>query len=145
MLGEIAYRFRLGALQRDRAKTVRHYREPAKEARARRDWDAVQEAEQSEWFEVSLLDEEIDYLVSQRLLNRAERVIVAVPPDGEEFWEKGHQTGRRYLTRRGIIELRASLRKEASERSSLLLAWGGWATGLIGALTGLAAVLMNAG
>lgn len=145
MFDEIAYRYRLGVLQRDRAATVKHYRQPAIDARARHDWDAVQEAEQSEWFEVSLLDEQIDYLISQRLLNRAEREIVVVPPDGEEFWERGHQTGRKYLSRRGVVELRASLRKEASERSALVLAWGGWATGLIGALTGFAAVLMSAG
>lgn len=143
MLGEIAYRYRLAALQRDRAKTVSHYQQPAQEARLRRDWNAMQASEQSEWFEVSLIDEEIDYLISRRLLARAERDIVVVPPDGEEFWEKGNQTGRRYLTRRGIIDLRASLRKEAAERSSLAITWGGWMTGMIGAITGLVAVLVK--
>lgn len=143
MIGYVSFRWRLRSLQVSRAKMVLAYRNDAEVARRARDWNKLQELEQAEWFEVSLLDEQIDYLVSQRLLSRAEREIVAVPADGEDFWEKGHQTGRRYLSRKGIIELRRELRNEASERSSLVLAWGGWATGLIGAITGLAAVVLR--
>ena len=135
------YQIRLWRLQRDRAKTVRAYRPSIVAAQASKNHDDVQAALASEWSELSLIDEQADYLRSRSLLSKAARRVVEAPPDTDEFWEVGHYLGRRTLTTKGVARLRTTLRREAHESSRLFLTWIAALTGLIGALTGLFAVI----
>ena len=52
--------------------------------------------------------------------------------------------GKVYLSREGISEVRAMIRKDTKERHELMLPWLSLLIGLVGALTGLIAVIGSA-
>jgi len=141
MLQAIALQWRLRRLQRDQRQIEDAYSPSIEAARAAGDWDKHQRETSSMFFERDLVDEEIDYLVTQRLLNLAHRHMLPVPPSGDENWEKGRQTSRFVLTREGMMRLRANIREDQRHSTTIVLGWLAGLTGVVGAVSGLAAVL----
>lgn len=101
-------------------------------------------------FEIDMHDEEEDAYFTKKLLNRARRLRVPIPhrynedQSVAEFWCEGHYTGRWYLTTKGVAALREEIRKELKARHETRSHWVVWLsalTGLIGAVTGLVALL----
>jgi hypothetical protein len=78
-----------------------------------------------------------DYLVA-----RAERLMIPVPSlyDSKTWIFDG---GCRYLTREAFVKLRSDIRAEEKARAERLLIWVPGVVGIIGALTGLAAVILG--
>lgn len=124
-------------------------KENAKKARASRDQlEEIQHGWQSETDEIR---EELDALRTRRLLLKAYRLDVPVlhrPWHTEEHrnenWEQGHMTGFWHLTVVGFNKVRADIRAEILARHETRARWILWVTaltGLVGALTGLFAVL----
>lgn len=94
--------------------------------------------------EEELVEDELMVLVSSYWISVAHRLLIPIPKYETEgdTWERARSTGRYYLTRPALAELRTAIRKEQKERHEVWLLWLAALTGLIGALTGLVAVAL---
>ncbi|MBI5062742.1 MAG: hypothetical protein HZB87_04550 [Desulfatitalea sp.] len=114
----------------------RKERKPAKD---------IQELDHDAWFEQRLIDEEISILTTERLIRRAQRYFVPIPSVKEDgMWTKCEFTENRYiLTSSGISKVRSLLRSEYKEGLEFILKILAALTGIVGAITGLVAVLLK--
>ena len=103
-------------------------------------------------FEIELHDEDEDAYLTKRLLAKARRLRVSIPhrynnDNAEsEYWYRGQYTGGWYLTTSGISILRDAIRCEEKARYESHAPWLAWLsgfTGVIGALTGLIALVIH--
>lgn len=98
-------------------------------------------------FETNMAQEQIQIILSARLFHEANRLGIPSPrytdPDSD-LWERSHE-GQVYLSFKGQSELRSSIRAENKERwearASILKDIAVPIAGLIGAITGLIAVI----
>ncbi len=99
-------------------------------------------------FELELQDE--DAHLTKQLLRKARALRVPIPHSRNEDgtisnqWYEGSQTGGRYLTVSGIKALREEIRCESKahhESRAQLVVWLSALTGVIGAITGLIALM----
>jgi len=132
------------------ARANRSYDREVKKARQKgATRDALEGIQQGWWADTDELNEELEELRTRRLLRQAYRLDVPVPlrpieQQHNEFWEQGHMTGSWYLTTAGINKVRTDIRTEIRARQETRAYWLRWVaaiTGLVGALTGLVAVL----
>lgn len=113
--------------------------------KARQDkWDKSQ-LDSLDWerrSELGFIEDQIEKLVSGALIAEAHRLMLPIPEYQEdgEFWERSHWTGGIFLTRKGMVDLRASIRAERAARRDGALTWFAALTGIVGAITGLVAV-----
>jgi len=92
--------------------------------------------------ETYVIEEEIKALISRGWERKAERLFLPIPPhDEEDMWEVGDVTRRYYLTPAGITKLRGLIREETAARRKAVLEWVTPLVGIIGAITGLLAVV----
>ena len=86
-------------------------------------------------------------LFQARLMSQARRLYVPVPrytKANAELWEPSRASyGVMLLTDRGIRQMLDDIRREKMARRDSLLAWVAPLTGIIGALTGLVAVILS--
>lgn len=143
MFEQLEYRFKLWRLQRNRARISQLYKNEISSARQEKiSSDEIEKLRHEERFETELVDDAISELATRHLYQTAYRYLVPQPGlDEEEMWEESPVTGKRLLTSKGISELRAAIRKERRERSEHLWMWLAGLTGLVGALSGLMALL----
>jgi hypothetical protein len=142
--------FDLRRAQRAKARLDKAY---GKEAEALRKAGKHQEREEklAEWgADGQLAEDEISEIVAERLINKARRLDVPLPPypiEGDahqyEFWETSSITGRYILTQKGRALVRDALGKEKRERFESKARWVTLFTGIIGAAIGLVSVLTN--
>jgi len=137
-----------------RSRIERGYSKNIAIARRAKDYNEVQSLKSAMWFELDLQREEEDAHQSKQLLRKAMRLRVPSPPlhldNGEDsgYWYEGSQTGGRYLTVTGFREVRSEIRQEQKSRHEQwahLVVWISAVTGVIGAITGLVAVLQKHG
>jgi len=130
----------------------RAYAEDIVAARKLNDKEKIRSLESNHRFEIDLNDEEEDAYLTRKLLAKARRLRVPVPHRHNEdkteadHWYEGHYTGRWYLTSSGISALREEIRRELKARHEGRAHWVVWLsalTGLIGAITGLVALLSH--
>lgn len=121
-------------------------------ARKLKDKEKVKSLERDHRFEIDLHDEEEDAHLTKALLGKARRLRVPVPhrynedKTESEHWYEGHYTGRWHLTSRGVAALREEIRREFKARHEGRAQWVVWLsalTGVIGAVTGLVALLAH--
>lgn len=94
--------------------------------------------------EDSLYEAEIYELWTRFLRERTEQLLLPLPPiDDELYWQKSQFISGWLLTIKGVDEVRRSIRNEQQERRATWFSWLAAFTGLIGALSGLAAVLSS--
>jgi hypothetical protein len=94
--------------------------------------------------ETGYIDEEIKVLVSNKLRRKAEGLFLPVPGFGEGgMWETGDFSNLLYLTPSGITKLRGIIREETAARRKAVLEWVTPLVGIIGATTGLLAVIFT--
>ena len=80
----------------------------------------------------------------KKRVQKAEKRFLSVPSyDDADCWEKGDYTQRRFLTPHGITQIHTLVREETSAQHKALLEWIIPLIGLIGALTGLLAVILR--
>jgi hypothetical protein len=80
--------------------------------------------------------------ISDYLIAEADRLMIPLPDkDDQKIWENAE----RYpvLTRQGINEVRTAIRAERKAQMELFVMWMPTVIGIIGALTGLAAVVLG--
>jgi hypothetical protein len=144
-------RFRISVRRLERL--IRTHRKAAKQRRLMwgDDWrKAIKEADESwkeeeEGFRNIIYSIHTDYLRSE-----AHRLVVPMPDQTDDtVWRRASPEGKpefEYLTAKGINDLRAAIRAEKKVRREYWLMWLPMVvafTGLIGAATGLAAILKS--
>ena len=121
-------------------------------ARTSNDREKVESLERDHQFEIELHDEEEDAHLTGLLRKQARRLHVPIPhrfnedKSESDHWYEGRHTCRWYLTTRGIAALREEIRREVKARHEARSHWVVWLsafTGLVGAITGLVALLAN--
>lgn len=94
--------------------------------------------------EVSPVLEQIDALKTARFFQIANRLMVPLPDyNDKESWEHRHYDRGRVLTSKGFWDLKKLIRQEKRERREGFIIWIAALTGIIGACTGLAAVIFK--
>jgi hypothetical protein len=139
MLRAIRFHLRIAALQRRRDQTGALFAKDIASAERRNDQDAIEEARSTMFAADDMIAEEIRTVTSGRLLSLAEKYMLPFPKSS--LWEMGDRTGKYSLKQEAMQELRSAIRREERERSESLLRWTPLWIGLIGALTGLVAVM----
>src|SRR6266849_2583394 len=130
----------------------RTYAKDIATARKLNDREKIISLEQDRRFEIDVHDEDEDAYLTKKLLAQARSLRVPVPhrynqdKTESDHWYEGHYTGRWYLTSRGIAALREEIRRELKARHEGRAHWVVWLsalTGVIGAITGLVALLTH--
>ncbi|HEX3045321.1 MAG TPA: hypothetical protein VHY08_11225 [Bacillota bacterium] len=114
--------------------------------------DEIERLENEHSFFFRMISDDIEYLFTQKLLNKANRLRVPIPSIYHQVDNKMVETGlwervgdgRCYLTQNGITKLRDDIRSEISWRQGCREHWLKWIpalTGLIGTIIGLLAII----
>lgn len=136
-----------------RRMTERAYEVDIRAAKAKKDGVELESLRTLRGHEVAQYDEEEALLISRQLLTTAAKLDIQRPSsdpadNGElENWEYGEFYGRWALSPLGRARLREDIRKERKARHEDRIYWLAWIaplTGIIGAATGLVAVLAKA-
>ena len=146
MIDYLKYRLKLSKLFKKREKIRKAFANNIRRARKQSEKpEEIQEIESSAWFEDDVLNEEISILVTNYLVRKANRYFISIPLHKEKnMWEQCHTISNRYiLTNAGIRKLRSSIRSEQKEEIDFIFKLLVALTGIIGALTGLAAILLK--
>jgi hypothetical protein len=109
--------------------------------------EEVEKLAQQIEMESDFLKQEAHYLHEEYLWRDAARLMIPFPdPKDDENWEKSefNPLGR-HMSRKALNSMRAAVRAERKARMELLVMWLPSVVGIIGALTGLAAVLIGKG
>lgn len=142
----LSYRIGLFKLNRKRSKEASVISKLAEKARKTGGERKAEEVWQSESFDLQMIDDDILDLHSRYLYSKATKRFLPTPPFSEKdgMWEYTNFKGKYHLTEKGIREMRGIIRKDTKERMELLSYWYPWIGilfGLIGAITGLIAVI----
>lgn len=94
-------------------------------------------SQEGETYELEIMELHTRYLYS-----KAQKLLLPIPDyNDESYWETPNFSNRRHLTNKGIALLRSEIRKELHERRVGLLTWVAALTGLVGAVSGLVAII----
>jgi hypothetical protein len=147
MLAWLNYHRKLWLLQRERrrlsTKHDRRFRDAKAKNAADKEWELLLH---ELWEDIGIIDEEIKTLRGLYLITVAERLLLPTPAysvDETDMWEKSSITNKKLLTREAQYQILSDIRKERSQRSENLRLWLAGATGLIGAMSGLMAILLR--
>ena len=145
----IRFRLALKKLQRAKSNIYDRYERRRHEYRAvNADAEQLRELNESEVYELCAVDEKIHQLHSQHVVWRAERYLLPVPAlqDPNSEWEVGRITGGLRLRREALVALLSATwveQKQRREAAQANLVWIAASTGVLGAITGLVAVLTH--
>lgn len=98
------------------------------------------------YFEESCVEEEISVLITQTLIDTAGLLFIPFPNTNDnKYWKKCEHIypNRKVLNNAGISEVRSLIRKEKIDRTKSLFTWTSYLIAIIGALTGLFAVILK--
>lgn len=139
----VSYRIGLFKLNRERDKVTKVISKLAQKAQETGGGKAAQEVWQSEGFQIDMVDNKILGLVTRYLLNKSNKRFLPVPSVSEEsgMWERNVFTGGYHLTDKGIREIRRMVRQDIKESIEIFMPYVTTLFGLIGAATGLIAVI----
>ncbi len=141
---------RAWALRWDIRATDRYYRMAIAKAKTANEVQSLR----AEWQADGRMDEEeLEAIRTQRILRRAGRYDI-VPPDipynsemeRDDFWERGHDTGKWYLTVGGISHMSRQIEEAQHRRAQLwqvrVNAVGGLISGLIALVSALVSLAL---
>ena len=131
-------RYRLRKLRRARNKTEQFYVEKIsalKGSSASR--NEILRLEHERGHEISIVEDEIDFIEGRALLSQAEKLRIPVSYDR---WQQSETTGYRHLEPDYFVELRARVREEKRARSDAWERRIPMIGSLVAALTGLLGV-----
>ena len=140
----LTYRLSLAKLNRQRETLHKHYAKLIEAAEKAREHDKARELDGEEYGEAQYIDEEVSLLVTRYLVSRANKRFLPIPErePNNGFWDTAYtMPNRSLLTNKGITEIRSVIRKDMKERLDLLIPWVPAILGILGAVTGLIAVI----
>lgn len=139
-------------LKRSRRKVARAYERERQKLKKKKDRgpDEFEELEHAEWHDLQMEDDAINAFLSDQLWDEAREHDIAIPK-GEDVWEGSFHHDRKYLTMATRAQLRKQIDAEKARRFEVKTLWlmKFWLpllaslVGIIGALTGLFAVLRH--
>ena len=142
--------FELWRLKRSRKKIVRAYERDRQKLKKKKDRgpDEFEELEHAEWQALQVEDDAMNAVLSDQLWEEAREYDIAIPK-GDGVWEDSYYGERKYLTMATRATLRRLIDEEKARRFEVKTLWVtkfilpilGGLVGVIGALTGLFAVL----
>ena len=139
MIEAVKYKWELRKLNRRHDELSRFYAE--KEAKAKSS-DEKQDIRAEAGSVIVPILEKIDSLQTRRFCRIANRLLVPIPSrNDKEMWSEKHYDYGHVLTDKGIWEIKKLIRQEKRERREGFSFWLVALTGIIGATTGLVAVL----
>ena len=114
------------------------------DAQRRKDHETAQELMSELFFERDLIDAQIFALQTRRLRTLADKYLIPVPEFDADSgaWVESRVTGRWHLSPETAMKLRKEIDEEQRRIRDRWIAWFTAATGVLGAATGLASVLM---
>ena len=140
----LEYRWELLKLNRKKNKIDSEIKKQAKRIRKEKGIQAEKAfyQEDTDHYESWATDEEISVLHTNYLRSVAEKMLLPYPRNITDVeWDKGDFTDKYYLKNEVVAKLRSAIRNEKKERMELFRNWVTILIGLIGAMTGLIAVL----
>lgn len=107
--------------------------------------DDIERLEHQIGFDYIVIQEEIDILITKYLRNRANKLFVPMPDyNDENMWDRCNTiSNEKVLSTLGINTIKKNIRAELNERSELVFKYLGFLIAVIGALTGLFAVILR--
>lgn len=99
--------------------------------------------------ECGIVEEEIEERKTQRLIKKASKLDIPIPhrpyssDDENEYWEFGYCMGRAYLNPVGITNIRNAIYATEKQRREAMWFWVTVSVSIIGAITGLSAVILT--
>lgn len=149
MLEELSYQWRLRRLQAVQRKLRRKYDSEMKRlAKAKASLDEKAHLGWEYSTEDDIVENELMLLRSRHLVAVASRLFIPTPQNDETsaVWVSAQDgSGRLHLTLEAQRDLAAEIRKERSGRSERFRLWLAGLTGLVGAATGLVALILKWG
>jgi hypothetical protein len=144
MVETVKFHWRLTKLKRAKREDEKSYNKLIAETRKNnKPRDEIDSLMHDAQLEERVADDQIREMVSRRLLDIADEYLLPRPEfkmkDGA--WEESDVTSRWRLKPEAILELRAAIRKERKDRSEHMLMWAPALIGLLGAISGLVAVI----
>lgn len=142
----IKYRWKLRKLLRLQEKTQNSYKKNIKKAhKENKSHDDIEEIRSMAYSEYLMLKEEIDEYVTNYLTSVASKLMIPKPDlKDDSMWYNDQYTSRRkLLTENGISLIRSNIRNEKKESINLFLPIIAAITGMIGAITGLLAIILK--
>jgi len=140
----IKYYQGLRRLQKERRVTSTFYDEKYRELvkPSREEMDSLLSEQRDA---VGLIDEQISFLLSQHLIQKAQVYHLSIPEFDENglTWVEPRYTLKWHLRKDAIADLRTAIRKEQKEKSEILRTWLTVVLSIIGAVTGIAALLLS--
>ena len=146
MIRVLKYHWQLRKLHKEYDKTSMFYKHKSEEAKKEhKNREEIQNLEDERMNELQYIDEQLDSLVTRRLCKIANKLMVPVPDHENKdlWWEMCVYQPGKVFTTKGIQEIRRNIRTERKERWEVIMVWFALLTGLIGATTGLVAVVMR--
>lgn len=133
MFEYVKYRWKLSELQKARQSVVSKAPRPVEGEEYAADFSTE--------IEIEIVEHKIYRLLSDYFYEKAFRYGVPVP-SGDEYWQDSEAyPGTQHLNPKGLSVLRASIHEEKKRRLEYFSILGAGLTGLVGAVTGLVAVL----
>ncbi|MBR1090792.1 hypothetical protein JQ621_25300 [Bradyrhizobium manausense] len=145
MFDYLRFRWKLWGTERQRRAAGKVYEKDLAAAKARKaSAEEIEEVSSRGMTDDYELDDEVVQLHTAYLLAEARRLMLAAPEiRDEERWGCGIVTGRRQLTKKGIVEMRAAIRAEKKASREGLLLWVPGITGILGLVVALAAIVLG--
>jgi hypothetical protein len=146
MFGGIINAWHLRKLHKERKKIYAGYKKALDEAKAaQKSQLELDRLFFEERMKIQIVDAKIHNLLTQRLIQIADRNLIPRPEFKSEggAWIQSSVAGHWHLTIEAIAELRSAIRREKKERSENWRMWLAACTGLVGTLIGLAALLLK--
>jgi hypothetical protein len=138
--------FELQRYQRSLNKTNKYYSNLIEKAQKEKKSQDEVESLVSEMFnETGIIGEKISLLLSRNWVQKAEKLMLPYPDYGDtEYWVKTVYSQHGYfLNAKGVTKIRNLIREEKTAQRKGILDYAVLLIGLIGAITGLIAVLVS--
>lgn len=145
MFEYLKYSRNLRRLQKKQTKITTEYNKQIDEARQKKNQAEVKKLSQLVIYEYDIVERDIEITRSRYYINEANRLVIPIPAyDDKEIWDDKFR-GRGVLTKKGTAEIRSLIRQEKKEKMELIQTIIKTIivplTGIIGALTGLLAII----
>lgn len=141
------YRLRIKySLLIERSKAWKNLNSLKRPFKSRQDKDTYEPSEEEMGFvgQIEEINKKLDWMENYWLRQKARRLHISFPPyEDKNIWIDPDEYGNYLLTKNGVAYINTEIKKVKNKRQDRALKWLVGLTGLIGTLTGLAAVILS--